>query len=408
MTAEPAPAAAASPATLRTWGVRALKLAVVVGALAWLISSGRLDASVLKLDRRALPWVLGGGLIALLPFLITFYRLSWMLRAMDCPLPLGEVMRIGFIGAFFNTFTLGGMGGDVVKVGYLVHATGQAPRVLACVLLDRAIALLGILTLGGMALLLALRHVGDASALQGLVLVTLLVLGASAFSGVVGLVAMARSRRAALLVWLALTLVLGAVVIAGGGAWALLGDAPAEALLRGRVALVLAVDAAVALGAAIVLPSCLPGGRLAQLVLHWLPLGESFMRFVDALLMVRHRLPLMLALCLLSMVSQTITMLALFVLARSLPLDVMPSLVQIVAVAPLAMIINTVPVPGGGLGVGEAALATLLELWTVDGQVVTGGAAIFLSWRVWVVVWGLLGLPAFLARGRPKGLDLRA
>ncbi len=382
--------------------MRAIKLAVVVGALAWLIASGRLDASDLRFDRQALPWVVGGALITLVPFLITFYRLSWFLKALDCPLPLMEVFRIGFIGAFFNTFTLGSMGGDVVKLGYLAHATGRAARVLAAVLLDRAIALLSILSIGGLALLFAFGHVGDAAPLQGLVLVTLLVLGGSAFCGVVGVVAMARSRWAGVLVWVALSATLGAVLVGlvGEGGWALVEPADPGALMRGRVALVLGIDVLAALAAALVLPACLPGRPLADLVRTRLPLGEPFMRFVDALLMVRHRLPLMLALWLLSMVSQSFTMLALFVLARSLPLEVMPSLVQIFAVAPLAMIINTVPVPGGGLGVGEAALATLLELWTVDGQVVTGGAAIFLSWRVWVVVWGLLGLPAFLARGK--------
>lgn len=395
------------PTSLRTWLVRLIKLAVVVGALGWLVASGRLDSSVLRFDRQALPWLVAGALITLVPFLITFYRLSWMLRAMDCPLPLAEVVRIGFIGAFFNTFTLGSMGGDVVKVGYLVHATGQAARILACVLLDRVVALLAILSLGGVALLVAFGHVGDAASLQGLVLVTLLVLGGSAACGLVGVVAMARSRRAGLVVWAALVLSLGValVVLAGQSPWALVEPAAPDALMRGRVAVVVAVDALAALGAALLLPACLPGGRLAHLVRHHLPLGESFMRFVDALLMVRHRLPLMLALWALSMLSQFITMLALFVLARSLPLDVMPSLVQIVAVAPLAMIINTVPVPGGGLGVGEAALATLLELWTVNGQVVTGGAGIFLIWRLWVVLWGLLGLPAFLARGRPGATE---
>jgi uncharacterized membrane protein YbhN (UPF0104 family) len=78
-----------------------------------------------------------------------------------------------------------------------------------------------------------------------------------------------------------------------------------------------------------------------------------------------------------------------------------------VAVGPLAMIANTVPVPGGGLGVGEAAFATLLELWTADGPVVTGGAAIFLAWRLLVVIWGLVGLPAFLVRGRPAATGVR-
>ncbi len=177
--------------------------------------------------------------------------------------------------------------------------------------------------------------------------------------------------------------------------------------MRGRVLLVLAVDAVAALSAALVLPACLPGAALAGFVRERLPLGQAFMRFVDALLLVRHRLVLMLGLWVLSMVSQGFSFRTLFLLARALPLEVLPSMQQIVAVGPLAMIANTVPVPGGGLGVGEAAFATLLELWTADGPVVTGGAAIFLAWRLLVVIWGLVGLPAFLVRGRPAATGVR-
>ncbi len=392
------------PSTLRGWTVRIVKIIVVVAALAWLVASGRLDLSDLRYERRVLPWVAAGSLLTLTPFFISFYRLSWVLRAIGAPLPLPQVLRFGFIGAFFNTFTLGGMGGDVVKVGYLAHASGRTAKVFAAVLLDRVIALLSILSLGGLALLVGFQHVGGAGPLEGLVIVTLLVLGGSAFAGVVGVLAMARGRRAGLLLWLGLcsALALGLVLGLPEGPWALRAPADTDALLRGRVALVLGVDALGALGAALVLPACLPGGRLADLVRTRLPLGEPFMRFVEALLMVRQRLPLLGALWLLSMVSQSLTIVALWCFAHALPLAVQPELMQLGTVVPLAMVINTVPVPGGGLGVGEAALATLLELWTVEGQAVTGGAAIFLSWRIWVVLWGMLGLPAFLMGGRSR------
>jgi uncharacterized membrane protein YbhN (UPF0104 family) len=390
------------PASLRTWAVRLVKIAVVVGALAWLLASGRLDLADLRYERQVWGWVLAGSLLTLAPFFISFYRLFWVLRATEAPLPVLQVLRFGFIGAFFNTFTLGGMGGDVVKVGYLAHASGRAAGVFAAVLLDRVIALLSILSLGGLALLVGFQYVGSEGPLEGLVIVTLLVLGGSAFAGVVGVLAMARGRRAGLLLWLGLCSALVLVLAFGlpDGPWALSNTASRAAMLRGRVALVLGVDALGALVAALLLPACLPGGRLSDFVRHRMPLGEPFMRFVDALLMVRQRLPLMAAMWLLSMFSQSLTIVALWCFAHALPLDVQPSLLQLGTVTPLAMVINTVPVPGGGLGVGEVALAGLLELWRVEGQAITGGATIFLSWRIWVVLWGMLGLPAFLMKGR--------
>ena len=389
-------------ATVKDWVVRLVKLAVVVGALAWLVASGRLDLSDLRYERSVWGWVVAGSLLTLAPFFISFYRLFWVLRATGATLPVLQVLRFGFIGAFFNTFTLGGMGGDVVKVGYLAHASGHTAGVFAAVLLDRVIALLSILSLGGLALLVGFQYVGGSGPLEGLVIVTLLVLGGSAFAGVVGVLAMARGRGAGVALWFLLCAVLGLGLALGlpDGPWVLREPASADALLRGRVAAVLGVDALGALVAALVLPACLPGGSLSGFVRTRLPLGEPFMRFVDALLMVRHRLPLLGLMWLMSMISQSLTIVALWCFAHALPLDPMPTLVQLGTVTPLAMVINTVPVPGGGLGVGEVALATLLELWSVGGQAVTGGATIFLSWRIWVVLWGMLGLPAFLMRGR--------
>ena len=194
------------PPPWRTWLVQGAKLAVVVAALTWLLRSGRLDLTDLCFDRQGLPWVAAGALLTLGPFFLSFYRLYWMLRATDCSLPLGSVVRIGFIGSFFNTFTLGSVGGDVVKLGYLANASGRPAAAFASVLLDRAISLLALLTLGVLALLVGSGHLVGSVGVQGLMLVTLLLLGGAAFCGVVGIVAMARGRRVGLAVWGVITL----------------------------------------------------------------------------------------------------------------------------------------------------------------------------------------------------------
>ncbi|MBN1334329.1 MAG: flippase-like domain-containing protein [Deltaproteobacteria bacterium] len=389
MTASPPPARD-RPRRVGHALVQILKVGIVVGALTWLALSGRLALSDLVAPFSAPAWAALGAGLTLIPFLVAFYRLSVVLGVLGVALPLRQVVRIGFVGSFFNTFLPGGLGGDVVKLAWLVRATGDAPRVTAAVLLDRGIALLGILALGGGALLAAWPTVRASSGLQGVALAVLLVVGGTAWAGVVAVVALARGRAAGLGVWAALS------------APAALLALRADPDLGARLGTVLAVDGAGALAALLLAPSLVEGGRLARLVEGLPSVGAPVRRFVDAVLLARHRLPLVGLLFLLSVASQSVTVLAIWAIGRAL--DAPPTLAQLFATVPVAMVINSMPVPGGGLGVGEAALATLLERFTVDGRAVTGGAALFLAWRVWVVAWGLLGLPAFLARRRaPSG-----
>ncbi len=362
----------------------------MVGARTWLGLSGRLTLADLLAPFRAPAFAAAGAGLTLVPFLLSFYRFSHVIRAIGAPLPLEQVVRIGFVGSFFNTFLPGGLGGDVVKLAWLVQATGDAPRSAAALVLDRGIALLGILSLGGGALLAAWPAVRASEGLQGVALAVLLVVAGTAWAGTVAVVALARGRGAGLATW--------AILAAGAALLAVRGD-PA---LGGRLAGVLALDAAAGLVALALAPSLAPGGWLARVLSGRPALGGPVLRFTEAVLLTRHRLPLLGALLLLSIASQAVTVLALWALGRAL--DAPPTLPQLLATVPVAMVANAVPVPGGGLGVGEAALATLLERFTVDGRAVTGGAALFLSWRVWVVVWGLLGLPPFLARNRARPL----
>ncbi len=381
---------AAPGSRLRRLALQALKLVVVLGALAWLLGSGRLQPARLLASRPSL--VALGALLTLLPFLLTFFRLHLLLGAMGSPLGLLTVVRIGFIGSFFNTFMPGSLGGDLVKVGYLARVTTDGAVATAAVLLDRLLALLAILTIGGLALLASWSEVQASPALQRLAWIVAVLLGSAAWSGVVAIAALARGRRLALLIWL----LMGLVALL---AWLSLIPAgePSAGGSAGGFALGLGLDAAVALAALLVVPSVAPGGGLASLISDRVPGGGLLLRFVDAVLLARHHLGLLAALILLSVLSQSTSVVALFVFGRAMDLPL--ALSQVFATAPLAFLVNTVPVPGGGLGVGEAAMASLLELFSHRGQPVAGGAAMFLAWRLWVILWGLIGLPLYLHGG---------
>ena len=69
--------------------------------------------------------------------------------------------------------------------------------------------------------------------------------------------------------------------------------------------------------------------------------------------------------------------------------------------APEAFLTSSLPLPGGGLGVGELAFDEVLRHCRVGGLPVLGGAEIFLSWRLLSVILGLIGLPWYL-RDAPR------
>jgi glycosyltransferase 2 family protein len=60
-------------------------------------------------------------------------------------------------------------------------------------------------------------------------------------------------------------------------------------------------------------------------------------------------------------------------------------------VVPIAQAINGLPLTPGGLGVGETSLNVLFKLAGLQG-----GAEIFLCWRVWKAMVGLLGLVTYV------------
>jgi hypothetical protein len=55
--------------------------------------------------------------------------------------PMGELVRLNFIGTFFDTFLPSGVGGDSVLMARLARETKQAPEVIGTTLVDRALGL---------------------------------------------------------------------------------------------------------------------------------------------------------------------------------------------------------------------------------------------------------------------------
>lgn len=373
--------------------VNAAKYGVVAVALGFLLWSGRLDFSHFRLREGGLAPLAWASLAMLAQYLLSLLRYGVLLRAAVVRMPYAEIFRIGMIADFFNSVFFGGLGGDLVKVIYVTRAGGSRSGSLACVFMDRLVGLVALLALCGAALLANAELVMATPALRSMSTFTLLLFGGFVLSCVVGLAALARGRGVGLAVWAALSLLVGAS--------ALLTGAGANPELPRLAGLPLALGLAVALAA----PSLLPGRTLDRLVSRHLPFGDKIMSLIQSVLLYREHLGAVGAMFVFSLFLQVLILLSLYWLAQAMPMPNPPEFVQVLFAAPVAFLSSSLPLPGGGLGVGEFAFDQVLRNCLVGGQPVLGGAEIFLSWRVLSVLLGLIGLPWYL-RDAPNKREL--
>jgi uncharacterized membrane protein YbhN (UPF0104 family) len=95
------------------------------------------------------------GLLLVFAQVATAARWFVLLRAVDLPLPPLRVLRLQWVGAFFNQAVPGSTGGDVVKAWYAAVATGRPTRAVISVFVDRLLGLVALALFAGAALLLA-------------------------------------------------------------------------------------------------------------------------------------------------------------------------------------------------------------------------------------------------------------
>jgi glycosyltransferase 2 family protein len=84
-----------------------------------------------------------------LTFIITSFRWHELLKALDVRLALRRTFELNLVGAFYNTFMLGSVGGDVLKMYYTAKQTHHRTRAVMSVAVDRIIGLLALIILGG-------------------------------------------------------------------------------------------------------------------------------------------------------------------------------------------------------------------------------------------------------------------
>jgi hypothetical protein len=83
------------------------------------------------------PWLAGAAAVAGLGCLLGFARWGIFVRMTGMRLSAWEIVRVGAVGLFFNSFLPGAVGGDAVKVGWLAARGHPLHSGLLSVVMDR-------------------------------------------------------------------------------------------------------------------------------------------------------------------------------------------------------------------------------------------------------------------------------
>jgi hypothetical protein len=178
----------------------AVKLLLAAGLLVWVfrgVDLGQFAETVRKAD----PWLLVAALAGfMLSLVVIAFRLRLLLRTQDIEIRLWEVVRLTYLGQFFNAVVPGVVGGDLVKAYYAAKHTDHKAAAVVAVLVDRLMGLAELAVLAG-AMVLVLLAAGESPA----VMRRSAIAAGVALAGVCGMLVFmlsARFRRAFHLRWL--------------------------------------------------------------------------------------------------------------------------------------------------------------------------------------------------------------
>lgn len=157
---------------LKTLFVNSAKLAVAVALIYWLISSGKLDFSLLA-SLRQYPVAVGVAcLLSVLNFFLISIRWKSILRSRSSVrIPNLGLLKITWIGQFFSSVLPGSVSGDLVKIFYIQKYDEAFSKkfVFATILIDRVMGLCGLILLVGLSSLAFGNHIrGNAPAMGSL------------------------------------------------------------------------------------------------------------------------------------------------------------------------------------------------------------------------------------------------
>ena len=139
---------------IKQWLIPVLKLSVALGLIWWLVDSGKFDLQSMAKINRPEVWFVGMTLFVG-TLLFNTKRWQMLLRLENIDITYRETFALSIIGIFFNFVIPGGVGGDVVKGGYLMQSYKNKKMFIGWSLfVDRAFGMLALMIFSGLAGLL--------------------------------------------------------------------------------------------------------------------------------------------------------------------------------------------------------------------------------------------------------------
>jgi uncharacterized membrane protein YbhN (UPF0104 family) len=132
---------------MKTRWVNILRVLISAGALVFLFWKIGLGETLTVLRKADLRYWLAALALFILSLVIRAFRWFILIRGLDLSVPFGRVVRLYFIGAFFNAFLPTQFGGDVVRALELTQDTDSSAAV-GTVLLDRMTGLMVLFAMG--------------------------------------------------------------------------------------------------------------------------------------------------------------------------------------------------------------------------------------------------------------------
>jgi uncharacterized protein (TIRG00374 family) len=140
---------------------RILKVVVSLGLLTYLVHRAGV-AEIAAVFRSA---DTAGLALALAVYLSTVVLISWrwriLLSSQDVSIPFGRLLRLYFIGFFFNNFLPTSIGGDIYRVLGAGRTGGRRATVAASVLVERLMGMLAVSVLAILAAVVVVRQLAD-------------------------------------------------------------------------------------------------------------------------------------------------------------------------------------------------------------------------------------------------------
>jgi uncharacterized protein (TIRG00374 family) len=138
-----------------------LKVIISGGLMAWTFSRVPFAEVSQQIAAARPAYLLGGLLVFLVAIVADGTKWLVLLRAQEVRVPWATVLKLQFVGFFFNNFLpSANLGGDVVRGFGLARLTEQPARAAVSVLVDRIMGLLAYMSSGVVASVLAVNVLG--------------------------------------------------------------------------------------------------------------------------------------------------------------------------------------------------------------------------------------------------------